>query len=57
MAANKEIRDAIEKKRLRHYEVAQAMGVCYTYFSHLLQTELPQERKDEILEVIRNYEL
>lgn len=55
--ANLEIRQAIAKKRLKHYEVAKALGVSITYFSHLLQVELPQEKKNKILEVINNYEL
>lgn len=55
--ANMEIRQEIAKRRLKHFEVAQALGVSQTYFSHLLQTELPQEKKQEILEVIKNYEL
>lgn len=55
--ANMEIRQAIAKKRLKHYEVAKAMNVSVTYFSRLLQTELPQEKKNKILEVIANYEL
>lgn len=54
--ANLEIRQAIAKKRLKHYEVAKALGVSATYFSHLLQTELPKDKQQEILEVIQKYE-
>lgn len=54
--ANLEIRQAIAKKRLKHFEVAKALGITQTYFSHLLQTELDEERKAKILEVINNYE-
>lgn len=54
--ANLEIRQAIAKKRLKHFEVAQALGVSTTYFSRLLQRELSNEKKQKILEVINNYE-
>lgn len=55
--ANFEIRTAIAKKRLKHYEVAEVLGMHPTYFSHLLQTELPEEKKKKIMEAIKNYEL
>lgn len=54
---NIEIRQAIAKKRLKHYEVAKAYGVSQTYFSHLLQNELPPEKKREILKVIKDIKL
>lgn len=51
--SNIDIRKAIEKKKLRHYQVARACGVtCYT-FSHWLQTELPDKKKQEILKTIK----
>lgn len=55
--ANLEIRQAIAKKRLKHYEVAAACHVTAETFSRWLQIELPQSKKEMILEVIRNYEL
>ena len=49
---NKDIRAAINKKRLRHYEVAAKCGVnCYT-FSKWLQTEMPEEKKKRVLKAI-----
>lgn len=50
--ANLEIRQAIANKRLKHYEVAKALGISIYTFSHWLQVELPQDKKDLILEVI-----
>ncbi len=47
--ANKEIRTAISKKRLRYYEVAQQCGVSIYTFSHWLQTELTEDKKQRIL--------
>lgn len=49
---NKEIREAIGTKRLKYFEVAEACGVCITTFSHWLQRELPEEKKQQILATI-----
>ena len=49
METNLEIRKAIAKKRLRHYEVANQCGVTSYTFSHWLQKELPEEKKNFIL--------
>lgn len=49
---NMEIRQAIEKKRLKYYEVAEACGVTSYTFSHWLQTEMKPEKKTEVLRII-----
>lgn len=49
---NQDIRAAINKKRLRHYEVAAQCGVNIYTFSHWLQKELPEEKKQEIFKAI-----
>lgn len=50
---NIEVRQAIEKKRLKYYEAAAACGVtCYT-FSHWLQTEMKPQKKKEVLKAIQ----
>lgn len=49
---NIEIRQAIEKKRLKYFEVAEACGVTSYTFSHWLQTEMKPEKKTEVLKVI-----
>ncbi len=55
--ANKDIREAIERKRVRHYEVASAMRVSPSYFSCLLRTELSPEKKAEIMRAIESIKL
>lgn len=50
--ANAEIRELIRKKRLRHYEIAEALGVNEFTFSRWLRNELPDEKKREIVETI-----
>lgn len=50
---NMEIRQAIEKKRLKYYEVAAALGVTPYTFSHWLQNEIKPEKKKEILKTIK----
>ena len=54
---NIEIRDLIEKRRLKHFEVAAACGVNPATFSRWLQTELPETKKKEILNVINGIKL
>ena len=54
---NKEIRELIAKRGLKHYEVASALGINQFTFSHWLQLELPQEKQAEIIRVIRGIEL
>lgn len=50
---NLDVRQAIARKRLKQYEVAQALGISQFTFSHWLQTELPPEKKKEILKAIK----
>lgn len=52
---NTDIREAIKGKGLAHYEVANALGIATTTFTGWLQTELTPERKERILDAIRNY--
>lgn len=54
---NLEIREAIAKRRLRYYEVAEACGVNIYTFSHWLQNELPEEKKKNILKKIAAIEI
>ena len=55
--ANKDIREAIYKRRLYHYEVAEQLGIREETFCRMLREELPQEKKNEILEAIKKIEL
>lgn len=54
---NKEIREAINNKRLKYYEVANALGISRFTFSVWLSEELPENKKKEILEVIEKIEI
>lgn len=49
---NMDIRDLIIKRRLKHYEVANALGINECTFSKWLRTELPEEKKEHIKKVI-----
>lgn len=50
--ANMEIRDVLFRHNLKHWKVADSLGVSATTFSRWLRTELPPTKKKEILEVI-----
>jgi DNA-binding transcriptional regulator YiaG len=50
---NTEIRQNIEEIGVKYYEVAAACGVSSTTFSRWLQRELPEDKKDKILDVIK----
>lgn len=50
---NKEIRRQIAKNKLRHYEIANHIGVSQFTFAHWLQSEMPKERKEMILQAIK----
>ena len=51
---NMDIRQAIAKKRLRHYEVATALGVSEFTFSKWLRKELSDEKKAKIMSAIND---
>lgn len=52
---NLEVRKAITKRRLKHYEVASMLGITQYTFSHWLQAELTDEKKQKILKAIEDY--
>lgn len=52
--ANEEIRELIRKKRLRHYEIAEALGVNEFTFSRWLRNELPDEKKKLVINAIND---
>lgn len=54
---NKEIREAIIHKRLKYYEVANALGVSRFTFSVWLSEELAEDKKKEILEAIEKIKI
>ena len=51
--ANPDIRYEIMKRGLKNYQVATMLGVTETTFSRWLRTELPAEKKKEILEALK----
>ena len=54
---NKDIREMIENRRLRYYEIADKLGVnCFT-FSRWLRTELNSEKKKEIIKAIQEIKI
>lgn len=50
---NMEIRAQIEKKRLKYYEVADAIGITQNTLSHWLQNEMNPDRKKRVMDAIR----
>ena len=55
--ANAEIRELIRKRRLRHYEIAEAIGINEFTLSRWLRNELTDEKKREIVEAIEQIKL
>lgn len=53
---NAEIRAEIMKRGLKHYEVANRLGLDVSWFSHWLQMPLTEERKNRILKVLQEYD-
>lgn len=49
---NSEIRTALFNSGLKHYQVAEEMGVADETFSRWLRHELPTEKRNEILAAI-----
>ena len=51
---NEDIRTAIFAKGLASYEVAAVMGLSPSAFYHLLEKELPQEKREQIFAAIES---
>ena len=51
---NLEIRQAIINKRLKHWEVAKALGIHETTLSRWLRHELTEDKKQIILKAIQD---
>ena len=52
---NIDIRELIQRKRLKYFEVAQAAGINQHTLSHWLQTELSDERRERLLKAIDSF--
>ena len=49
---NTAIRNAIQNAGVRHWMVADKLGVSETTFCRMLRKELPVERRKEVLEAV-----
>lgn len=52
---NLEIREAITKANIKHYELAEMLGITEWTLSRKLRKELPDDEKEKILDVIKMY--
>ena len=52
---NIKIREAVRKKRLRFYEIADVLGISPEHLSRKLRHELPPDEQKKILEIVENY--
>lgn len=52
--ANEEIRNIMNKKRIRQYEVAEILGVTEFAFSRWLRKELPDDKKKLVINAIND---
>lgn len=50
--ANLVIRQLIHNNRLHYYEVAEAIGVHECTFSKWMRTEMPEEKKEKVMQAI-----
>ena len=50
---NKEIREAIKNSSLNKYEIAYEIGIADTTFSVWLRKELPEDKKQLVLNAIK----
>ncbi len=55
MENNIEIRNAIFSNNIKKWEIASKLGVTDSTFSRMLRTELSKEKKEKILEIIKNF--
>lgn len=51
---NLEIRQKIEQRRLKYWEVADALGIHAGSFSRMLRKELTAEQKQKVLDAIES---
>lgn len=56
MQKNKKLKDAIKRKKIKLWEVAEKLGLCDSNFSRLLRYELSKEQKEQIEIAIKELE-
>lgn len=49
---NREIRQAATQKGVRHWQIAEALGVHETTFVRHMRSEFPRDEKERILAII-----
>lgn len=54
---NMEVRTAIEKRRLKYWEVAEAMNINPATLSRWLHTELKPEKKKAVMNAINSIKI
>ena len=52
---NEDVRKAIRISDMKQWQVAELVGVNEATFSRWLRYELPQDKKDRIMQVIRDH--
>lgn len=52
---NREIRQALEKRKMKYWELADQMGIADGTLSRKLRYEITGEEKKRILAIIKNY--
>lgn len=52
---NLEVRQAIDKKRLKYYQVAEVIGIQPNTLTHWMQTEMNADRKKRVLKAVRSF--
>ena len=52
--ANEDVREQIELKRFRYYEVAEKVGISACRFSVWMRSELNEERKRRVLQAVED---
>lgn len=54
---NLKIKEIIKKSRFKHYEIAEAMGLCDTSFSKMLRKELNDNQVKRVLNAIQTLKM
>ena len=53
MRNNEKIRTALEKSRMRHWELADLLGISESTLVRWLRKELPEEEQKRIVSIIK----
>ena len=53
MKSNTKIRSALEESRMRHWELANLLGISESTLVRWLRTELPEEEQKRIISIIK----